>query len=64
MIFTGGEVTSENPMQITSRVTKNRICIVASLQLICDAKWTRGTGIVTSYSSIVLVRAKAIFTSE
>ena len=31
--------------------------IVTSSQLICDVKRTRGTGIVTSYSSIVLARA-------
>ena len=40
------------------------INIVTSSQLICDVTRTRGTGIVTSYSSIVLARAKAIFTSE
>ena len=35
-------------------------------RLICDVKWTRGTVIVTSYSSIVLAQigTKAIFTSE
>ena len=31
--------------------------IVTSSQLICDVTWTRSTGIVTSYSSIVLARA-------
>ena len=31
--------------------------IVTSLQLICDVTWTRVTGIVTSYTSIVLARA-------
>ena len=31
--------------------------IVTSLQLICDVTRTRVTGIVTSYSSIVLARA-------
>ena len=31
--------------------------IVTSSQLICDVTQTRGTGIVTSYSSIVLARA-------
>ena len=31
--------------------------IVTSSQLICDVTRTRGTGIVTSYSSIVLARA-------
>ena len=31
--------------------------IVTSLQLICDVSRTRVTGIVTSYSSIVLARA-------
>ena len=31
--------------------------IVTSSQLICDVTGTRGTGIVTSYSSIVLARA-------
>ena len=30
------------------------LSIVTSLKLICDAKRTQGTGIVTSYSSIVL----------
>ena len=30
---------------------------VTSSQLICDVMRTRGTGIVTSYSSIVLARA-------
>ena len=41
--------------------------IVMSLQLICDVTRMRVTGIVTSFSSIVLSRAnwrKAIFTSE
>ena len=33
------------------------INIVTSSQLICDVMRTRGTGIVTSYSSIVLARA-------
>ena len=38
--------------------------IVTSPELICDVTRTRYTNIVTSYSSIVLARAKAIFTSE
>ena len=41
--------------------------IVMSLQLFCGVTRTRVTGIVTSYSSIVLalqIGAKAIFTSE
>ena len=33
------------------------IYIVTSSQLICDVMRTRGTGVVTSYSSIVLARA-------
>ena len=37
--------------------------ILTSLQLICDVTRTRVSGIVTSYS-IVLARAKTIFTSE
>ena len=43
------------------------LSIVTSPQLVCDVTRTRGTGIVTSYSSIVLARAnwqKTIFTSE
>ena len=41
-----------------------RLNIVTAPQLICDVTRTRCTGIVTSYSSIVFARAKAIFTSE
>ena len=33
------------------------LSIVTSPRLICDVKWTRGTGIVTSYFSTVLARA-------
>ena len=61
-------IRSPHEYSITSRISIAHFAIVArdgifwlnivtSSQLICDVTRTRGTGIVTSYSSIVLARA-------
>ena len=52
---------TNNLRSLISPVTRDGLFwlkIVTSSQLICDITRTQGTGIVTSYSSIVLARAK------
>ena len=48
----------QSSITIDAKDSPFRINIVTSSQLICDVMRTRGTDILTSYSSIVLARAK------
>ena len=51
------ELSSSANFAIVSKGSLFWLTIVKSLQLICDVMWTRDTGIVTSYSSIVIACA-------
>ena len=50
------ETTIDRSFAIVAKEGILWLSIVTSRQLLCDVTWTRGTSIVTSYSSIVLPR--------